>query len=136
MEHKKKIKIAFFIITLFLILVPVGFVNAQLNLEPQFGQDSRLVPCIDNCTLAHILVLISNVINFILKGIAVPLAAIAFAYAGWLYLTAGGNPGQIQKAHDIFKGVAIGLFIALAAWLIINAILEVLVKDETVDLLR
>ena len=58
--------------------------------------------------------------------IAVPLAAIAFAWAGFLYLSARGNPGQISKAHGIFLNVAIGLGIVLIAWLAVDQILKAL----------
>lgn len=51
-----------------------------------------------------------------------PLAAISFAWAGWLYMSSAGNESNIKKAHEIFGNVVLGLCIALAAWLIVNAI--------------
>jgi hypothetical protein len=50
------------------------------------------------------------------------VAVISFSYAGFLYLTSQGNPGQISKAHGIFKTTAIGFLIVLSAWLIVYAI--------------
>jgi len=91
---------------------------------PFFVGAAGLVPCTDNCNLGDLLELIKRVIDFLLKSVAMPLAAIAFAWAGFLYLTAGGNPAKVSQAHDIFKGVVIGLLIALAAWLIVSAILK------------
>jgi len=69
--------------------------------------------------------------------IAVPIAAVAFAYAGFLYLTAGGNSGQISKASGIFLNVGIGFIIVLAAWLIVNFVLnELVTADSYINLLK
>ncbi len=92
---------------------------------------SGLVPCgyqegleaAENCQFQHFLILAKNVINFLLFTIAVPIAAISFAWAGWLYLSAAGNESKVQEAHRIFGYVVLGLCIALAAWLIVNAII-------------
>ena len=51
-----------------------------------------------------------------------PVAAVAFAWAGVLYLTAAGDEGKIGKAHAIFTDVLIGLGIVLSAWLIVKLI--------------
>lgn len=90
---------------------------------PLFVGAQGLVPCTNNCTIADFLVLINRIINFLLRSVAVPLGAISFAWAGWLYMTAGGNPSKVSQAHDIFKTTVVGLLIALAAWLIVSAIL-------------
>ena len=44
-------------------------------------------------------------------------------YAGFLYLGAAGNAGQVSKAHSTLRAAIYGLVIVLAAWLIINLIL-------------
>lgn len=107
------------IATFFLMLmisVPIFFVSAD-----------GLVPCGGSgqnpCSVNDFFVLINNVINFLLFNIATPLAALTFAVAGWMYLTAGGDTGKIKQAHELFKNVAIGFIIALSAWLIVKAIL-------------
>lgn len=74
------------------------------------------------CGFNEAIKLINNVINFLLFVIATPLAALAIAYAGFLYLTAGGNSENISKAKTILKNVVFGYVIALAAWLIVNTI--------------
>lgn len=89
-----------------------------------------LVPCngstTDPCTWQKLVELAQLVINFLLFKIAAPLAVIMFVYAGFLYVTNGGNESKVKQAHEIFWGVFIGLVIALAAWLIINFILDFL----------
>ena len=56
--------------------------------------------------------------------IAAPLGAVMFAYAGYTYITNGGNEGKITEAHTIFLAVFWGLVVALAAWLLVNFVLE------------
>lgn len=106
------------------------FFLALMMLAPAFllSAADGLVPCGGNgqnnpCAFSDFFVLINNVINFLLFNIATPLAALTFAVAGWMYLTAGGDTGKIKQAHELFKNVAIGFIIALSAWLIVKAIL-------------
>ena len=89
-----------------------------------------------NCGFNDFISLVQRIINFLLFVLAVPLAAIAFTYAGWLYLSsAGGNEGNVNKAHEVFKNVVIGLCIALAAWLIVHAVISGLGVSTTYNFL-
>lgn len=83
---------------------------------------SKTVDPNEQCTFDHFIILAQNVINFLIFKIAAPLAAVMFAYAGFLYLTNRGNESQVKQAHDVFTYVLIGLVLALAAWLIVNLI--------------
>lgn len=83
-------------------------------------------PCEGNEGWNNLMKLINNIVNFILFRLALPLAAIMFAYAGFELLTSGGNTEQMKKAKKIFINVAIGLILAAAAWLIVNTILSTL----------
>ena len=93
-----------------------------------------LVPC-DNsagqlCNFGKLLDLVNNVITFILVYMAVPIAAIMFAYAGFLLVTAGGEAaGARTKAKSIFTNAVIGLILAIACWLIVKLILHILGWD-------
>ena len=120
---------------LFRALIPLSvFV---LSVEFASAVTSGLVPCgndvvngstTDMCTYADLITLVTNVINFLIFKIAAPLAAIMFVYAGFLYITNGGNESKIKQAHGYFLAVFWGLVVALAAWLIINFVLQFLVK--------
>lgn len=79
----------------------------------------------DICGLCDLVTLANNAINL---GIflAVFFAACLFAYAGWLYMTARGESGQIKQAHGIFADVAIGFVIILAAWLVVDTLMHIL----------
>ncbi len=71
------------------------------------------------CTLKTLL---EAIINKILLPIGGIVAAIMIIYAGFLYVTAGGNETQIKKAHDALLYGVIGAAILLGAWVISNAI--------------
>ena len=97
--------------------------------------NKNLIPCgtIDNPTPCggsqgwnQLMTLINNVINFILFRLALPIAAIMFAYAGFELLTAGGDTSKMKKAKSIFLNVALGLVFAVAAWLIVDTVLTIL----------
>ena len=77
----------------------------------------------DMCTFTDLVVLAQTVIKFLIFSLAAPIGAIMFAYAGFTYVTNGGNESKIKQAHDIFLYVFWGLVIALAAWLVVNFIL-------------
>lgn len=83
----------------------------------------------DKCDFFSLMTLISTIINFLLFKMTVPIAAIMFAYAGFLMVTSGGSPEAKTKAKGIFTSVVFGLIIAIAAWLIIRTILSILGFD-------
>ena len=76
----------------------------------------------EECDFWQFIDLLQRIMNFLLFVLAVPLAAISFAWAGWLYLSAAGNESKIKQAHQIFGDVLLGLCLALAAWLIVHAV--------------
>ena len=103
-------------------------------LSPAVSFAAGLVACdgtITNpCEFTHFMNLINTVIRFILFNLAVPIAAIMFAYAGFLMLTSGGAESK-TKAKNIFTNAVIGLVIAAGAFLIIKTILSILSPEGT-----
>ncbi len=91
---------------------------------------SSVGPKIPGCGYRAFLLLISNIIKFLLY-MAIPIASLSFFFAGFLYLTAGGNAGKIEEAHSIFWSALMGIIIMLSAWLIINTILKGLLGPDT-----
>ena len=97
-----------------------------LLLTPSVVLAQGIVPeCSPDCGFTDLMQLFRNITGF-LVGISIFLAAISFAWAGFIYMTSGGNPGKVSQAHGIFKKVGIGLVIVLAATAIVNIILSLL----------
>lgn len=74
-----------------------------------------------------------NLFNNIIKYIAVAagiIATITFTVAGWNILTHPDNPGERQKAKDMFRKTIIGIFFLLCGFLIVKLIVGALVKPE------
>lgn len=95
---------------------------------PAVSLADGLVPCntAADCNFSALLQLVNNVINYLLL-LTVPIAAIMFAYAGFIMVTAGEeSAGAKTKAKSIIKDAVLGLIIALAAWLIVKLILTTL----------
>lgn len=65
---------------------------------------------------------IKTIINEILIPIGGVIAVLMIMYAGFLYVTAGGNETKIKKAHEALLYSAIGAAILLGAWVIAGAI--------------
>lgn len=84
-----------------------------------------IVPCDGpDCGFEDLMVLASKVVDFLVL-ISIPLAAIAFAWAGFMYMSSGGDPGKISRAHGIFLKVGIGLILVLGSYLIVKLIFSV-----------
>ena len=85
------------------------------------GLDSNGKTAAQSCGFSDLINMINTIITYLIY-IAMPLAAISFAYAGWLYLSAGDKPANISKAKTIFIDVGIGIFLVIASWLIFKLI--------------
>ncbi|PJE74125.1 MAG: hypothetical protein COV01_02625 [Candidatus Taylorbacteria bacterium CG10_big_fil_rev_8_21_14_0_10_41_48] len=113
------IYVAFFLIS-FALLIPGGV----------FGQETGIVPCNGpDCNFCSLAQLGQNIINLAIF-LAVFLSAILFAWAGWNYLTNFGDTGKVSKAHEIFRNVAVGFIIVLAAWLIVDTLMKTLLGGK------
>lgn len=78
------------------------------------------------CDFKAFMTLINTVINFILVDMAIPIAAIMFAYAGFELVTSAGSTEKIGTAKNVFTNAVLGLAIAAAAWIIVKLILTTL----------
>lgn len=54
--------------------------------------------------------------------IALPIITVFIVWAGFLYISARGNAGQIERAHQNFKWVIIGTILILSAWVLATLI--------------
>ena len=94
-----------------------------------------IVPCGDvasgeqRCNACHLVALAQDIINFGVY-LVVFVATLAIVWAGFLYITAGGNPGKVEAAHKIFATVITGLIIVLGAWLLVDLLLGTFLNDD------
>ena len=63
--------------------------------------------------------LISNLTSWIV-GILAGVATLFVTIGGLRYLTAGGDPGQVEKAKTALKSAAVGYALAILAPLIVS----------------
>ena len=87
------------------------------KIEKGYVNDPKFIPC----NFEGLMIQVRHLINIMIT-VGVFVAIIGFCYAGYLYIT--GVPGNITKAHDIFKNVSLGFIIMLSAWFIIYQILS------------
>src|SRR3989344_5517061 len=58
------------------------------------------------------------------------VAPLMIAYAGFLLVVNSVNPAGKEQAKKMLQNLAIGLVIALSAWLIVDLIMATLYNDE------
>ncbi|MSR87563.1 MAG: hypothetical protein EXS69_00075 [Candidatus Zambryskibacteria bacterium] len=81
-----------------------------------------------DCDFAKLIELAKVLINDMVV-LSTLLAAMVFAYAGFLLLTSGGNEGDKTKAKDMFFKVLKGYLWILAAWLVVYTITSTLLDE-------
>ena len=81
------------------------------------------------CQACDLVTLLNNLLAFAVYFSAF-IATVMFAYAGFLYVTAASNPGNLETAKKIFSSVLLGFFFVLTAWLIIDIILSTFTNKD------
>lgn len=69
---------------------------------------------------------INNIIELLLTLAIVFVAPLMIAYAGFLYVVNPFDPSGISKAKGILTNTIIGIVIALAGWMIVDAVMAAL----------
>lgn len=114
--------------TVILLIVAIT-VFSILIFVPLSAEAAGLVPCggpgEPECDLCQLAKLSQNIIEFAVR-ITFILAALLFAYAGFLFFTGGSDPGQISRAKKIFTNTFVGLVIVLVSWLVVDILLKTL----------
>ncbi len=78
-----------------------------------------------NCDYDAFKEVLTKSYNFIVE-VAFMVMVLAFVYAGFLYLTSGGDSGKIKKANTIFKNTALGILFVLLSYLLVDLFLDTL----------
>ena len=105
-------------------------VSAGAFLSIPLFATAEIVPCDTNCGFNDLIQLATNIVNFLLYSLAMPLAAVSFAYAGFLMLTQGGNEATLTKVKSIFWYALLGLIVAFGAWAIVHFVAGVLFEPD------
>lgn len=79
----------------------------------------------DACDFADLITLIQNILNLTF-AFAAFIAAAMFMYAGFLMITAMGDPGKITQAKAIIRRLVVGFLILFMSFLIIQQTLRYL----------
>ena len=69
--------------------------------------------------------MLQNIINFLLK-LSFLAGILGFIVAGFFFFFSGGSEQRVASAKKIFSEVLIGFLIALASWLIIDFIIQMM----------
>lgn len=72
--------------------------------------------------------IIGRIINVVLGFLGIILL-IYILYAGFLYMTAGGDTEKVKTAKDMIKNAIIGLIIVVAAFAISNFVLGSIINS-------
>lgn len=83
-------------------------------------------PACNVCELFHTA---NRVVNFALFNLLVPLATIMLIISGVRMATSGGSSTDLLRAKNLLQNVLIGIFLAFAAWAIVNTILITIVRN-------
>src|SRR3972149_10700274 len=99
-------KIFFILIVIMILALPSASSAYHKAGSPGFehpGGKASLVPtCPEEtgCGWKEAMQLVSSIINFLLFYISLPLAALLFAYAGFIHMTAGDNVSTRTEARS------------------------------------
>lgn len=127
MKHLHKIfPFTFFLAFLLaFFVIPAGLMYAQ-----ESGLLTGICANPPDCGVEELFRLANRIIDICII-ISIPLATVAFAYAGFVLLTAQGSTSKMSKAKKIFTNVLIGFGFVLGAWLIVETITSAVLKDGT-----
>lgn len=84
------------------------------------------------CGFNDLILLVNRIIEYIFI-LVLPILALVFAYAGYTYITSGGNSTKRTAAKNAIFKALIGVVVILAAWLIVKTIVSTLGVDSEVS---
>ena len=128
--------------TLSLLLIVTGIAIASVFLVPILAQAQEgLIPCAlkfvgssdpryQLCTICDLFKLFQNIINFIFTYVLIPAGALFLGIGGFMMIFPGAvgqaSASSYAKGKKIVTNVAIGIIIALLAWLIVDTLMKAL----------
>ena len=112
-----------------LLMIPVLFVLPFMRALPVQAVDinSNLDTVNDSAGLASsdLPTVLGDIISTLLTLLGI-IFLVLVLYAGWLWMTAGGDAKQVDKAKEIMLRAVVGLIILLAAYSISSFVITAL----------
>ena len=109
------LKYSFVFIVVFSLFMPVVFVGADVTVK------NTITNPLGEKGPQNLSDFIKVIIEIVLV-VGVPILVLAIIYAGFLYVKAQGNPGELEVAHRALLYTVIGGVLLLGAFVIANAI--------------
>ncbi len=132
MINKNIKKIALIIILAISILPSFSFAQEKLDYSGLVKCDGVITPGETErqkvCDFNALMETVRSAISWLFY-ITIPIATVAFAYAGIMYMT--GVPGKIETARSIFQSVAYGFIIMLVAWIAVITVVDWFVEKNS-----
>jgi hypothetical protein len=124
MKNYKKIAIIFFLWLFIITIFSITVAEAQTTFKAQIpigGFGEKEIELKEDTGTQFIAQYIQAVYRY---GISVGaiLATVVLMAAGVVWLTSGGNQGQIGKAKEMITGSLVGLFLLFGSYMILNTI--------------
>ncbi len=118
-----------------------------MQIVPIEASAEIVLPCsrgtAEMCGFNDVFTLINSLIKFFLTTVMLPIMIVLISYAGFLFMTSGGDTSKRATAKKIFKNMAIGVLMVLFAWSIVYLVFKVFkvdtsrgragLSDETID---
>lgn len=117
------------------LLVPaMASAQTQIGSEKPSDSNFQLVSCDGSaakpCDFNALINTFSRLLKFLLY-LAIPLTLGMILYTGWLYLTANGETGQLEKAKKMFIPVLLGLFWIGASYIAVYTVIDRFVSPDS-----
>ncbi len=120
MTLRKGVKVTLITIVLLGVFLTPVIANAQMQELNDVAEQSGLK---GEGSETDLMTIIANLINVVL-GLVGVILLILFIYAGFLWMTAGGDSDQVKKAKSIFKNAIIGLLIVVLSYAISSFVIN------------
>ena len=120
---------------LYIFVFLLAIVSVPMVMHAAAYPQGPLIPCGQNgpdCDFNGLMQLGVNIVNALFI-FSIPIVALVFAYAGWLYLSAMGDTGKVKEARKIFTSVLMGFLFMLVAWLLVKFIQDNLLDTKFKD---
>lgn len=118
------LKIGAWLGTLPVLLLPAVALAQITEAKTELGLVGDAIGAEADLTLPE---LIGNIIKVLLSVLGI-IFVVLVVYAGFLYLTAGGEPEKVKKAKTLLSQSIIGLIIIVAAYAIAAFVIDALVE--------